>query len=255
MILLLPPSEGKRDAPSGGAVLDVNALPFPELAAARERLIRTLIKASSSAPKTALARLGLSANQVDELTRNQQLLTAPTAAASQIYSGVLFTALGLESMTKAQQQRANEHVAIASAAFGFVRPDSPIPAYRCSGGSTLPRLGRVSSYWRKQIPPDLFGDEPVLDLRSGTYVAFMPLSTASPDSGSVKVWQRGPSGAKTAVTHFSKHTKGEVAGCLLRQRKLPSTVRECADCLRDHGFHADLQVDGRIARLDVTIDV
>jgi cytoplasmic iron level regulating protein YaaA (DUF328/UPF0246 family) len=255
MLLLLPPSEGKTDPANSGPTLDISTLAFPELSRPRRSVLDALIRLSYGPRKRALSTLGISERQASQIVRNQGLLTAPCAHASDVYTGVLFAALDLPNLTAPRRRRADKHVAIASSLFGFVRPNSLIPAYRCSGGTTLPQVGRVSSYWRAQVPADTFaGQGPILDLRSGTYASFMPLPTDDSTNAMVKVWQDSAAGTRTAVTHFSKQTKGEVARCILNQGRMPRSVAEVVECLRDHGWNAQLtDLASGPPRLDVVL--
>ena len=72
MLVLLPPSEGKT-APASGPPLDLASLSHPELTAARERVLGKVVELSAGAPRRALAALGLSPGQADELPRNAAL--------------------------------------------------------------------------------------------------------------------------------------------------------------------------------------
>src|SRR3954471_15022387 len=110
MLVLLPPSEGKSDAPAGSAPVDLGALAFPELAPQREKLIAKLAGLATISEKRALAAMGLSANQSAELTRNSDLLNAPAAPAADIYSGVLYKYLDLHSLPIPARERAAERI-------------------------------------------------------------------------------------------------------------------------------------------------
>ena len=75
VLVLLPPSEGKT-APASGAPLDLGALSFAELTAARERLLKQVIRLSEGSPRRALDALGLSPRREPELAFNRALRTA-----------------------------------------------------------------------------------------------------------------------------------------------------------------------------------
>lgn len=236
MLLLLPPSEGKTPAVAGEP-LDLTNLSFTDgLLAARERMLATLIKTSSGQPTRALRTLKLSKNQAEELALNAQLSTAPTAPAAEIYSGVLFNALGLQTLSKAQLERAGTRILICSSLFGMVAPSDRIPAYRLSGDVTLPRLGKVSTFWRKHLAKAMATrkDELIVDFRSSTYVSFWPLP---PELGSravtVKIWQQGSNGQRVAVSHFNKESKGKIARILATATKAPTTAEQLVKALGD----------------------
>jgi hypothetical protein len=63
----------------------------------------------------------------------------------------------------------------------------------------------------------------------------------------VKVWQDGPGGQRTAVSHFNKATKGEVARVLATVPEDLRTPGGALDVVRACRWRAEL--DGR--RLDV----
>ncbi|GGS39259.1 YaaA family protein [Actinokineospora fastidiosa] len=214
MLVLLPPSETKADGGSG-APLDLAALSFPELNPVRDRLATAL---AGLDPAPAMAALGLSERQADEVERNARLRETPTMPAIERYTGVLYDALGYGSFTRAQRARAGRRLAVASALFGVVRADDPIPAYRLSGGTVLPGVGGLRGVWRADLEKTLSAaDELVIDLRSGPYAAL----AAIPHAITVKVVTA--SGA--AVSHFNKAHKGRLAAALACAPREPGTVR------------------------------
>lgn len=212
MLILLPPSEGKKPA-SSGEPFDTDALQFPELNPHRHQLLDALAKVSRA--DDALAVLGVGKSLVAEVTRNIELHTEPAAAAHSIYSGVLFEALGYDRLTEAQQQLADQSVLVISALWGAVGFADRIPAYRLSMSVKLPELGKLASWWKPKLEPVLdarAGDELVIDCRSSTYAAAWVPAPAR--SVSVSVFQmRG--GVRKVVSHFAKHTRGELAAHLI----------------------------------------
>ncbi|UVS81065.1 YaaA family protein [Actinokineospora sp. UTMC 2448] len=214
MLVLLPPSETKADGGSG-APLDLAALSFPELNPVRDRLASAL---AGLDPARAMAALGLSERQADEVERNARLRETPTMPAIERYTGVLYDALGYGSFTRAQRARAGRRLAVASALFGVVRADDPIPAYRLSGGTVLPGVGGLRGVWRADLEKTLSAaDELVIDLRSGPYAAL----AAIPHAITVKV----VTGSGAAVSHFNKAHKGRLAAALACAPREPGTVR------------------------------
>ncbi len=259
MIVLLPPSEGKTPSASGPP-LDLGTLSNTSLNPAREQVLDALIRLSDRSPRKARTVLGLSAKQQAEVTANAELATAPTAPSWQIYTGVLFSALNFEGFTAAQRKRASKRLLITSSLFGIVRPDDAIPSYRLPGDTTLPRLGRVDQFWRQHLGIALasaIGDGPLIDMRSGTYVKFWPVPAPLASRAlTVKIWQLGPNGNRTAVSHHNKATKGDLARLLAATPSPPKTASGIVDFLRDHDWDTQLGVDAKLGhdRLDVTID-
>src|SRR5438067_2284479 len=182
VLVLLPPSETK--APGGdGPSLDLDALSFPELTPVRRKLADALVDLAGDLPAS-LRALDLSARQEDEVARNAALWSAPTLPALERYTGVLYDALDFGGFTNAQRAKAERRLAVASALFGIARGTDRIPAYRLSGGSSLPAVGALRGVWRPVLEPVFAGrDGLVVDLRSGAYAALARI----PDAVTVRV--------------------------------------------------------------------
>ena len=163
MIVVLPPSETKRDSGDGPPV-DVEALSFTELNPVRIALVDELVALAADRPASRAA-LGISAKQDAEIDRNAALRTSPTMAAIDRYTGVLYDALDIASLSGAAGDRARARLAVGSALFGLLRADDPVPAYRLSAGSKLPgptlaarwsvtSTRRTRADWPASWPPD-----------------------------------------------------------------------------------------------------
>lgn len=244
MLILLPPSEAKTAALRGRS-LDLSALSGGALTPMREHLLHALVTVCRDDAAAAMAALDLGPTQFDLVVQNGHLPTAATAAASSVYTGVLYAALDYPSLKGAALRRANRRILIVSALFGLVRPTDRIPAYRLSGGSRLPDIGGLPGYWRDAVSGQVDGHNGlVVDMLSSPYSAFVKLP---PDAVTVKVWQWGPAGQRTAASHFNKATKGEVARVFATVEATPRTPAELLEIVRSAGFEAELE--GR--RLDV----
>lgn len=243
MLILLPPSEGKY-APVRGKPLDLCTLSSPELTGLREDLLEAVIELCRDDAPAAMQALSLGPTQFDLVVQNTCLRTAPTAAASAVYTGVLYAALDYPSLRGAELRRANRRIAVVSALFGLIRPGDRIPAYRLSGGSRIPSVGPLAGYWRESVSAIVHSSGFVVDMLSSPYSSFVDLP---PDAVTVKVWQAGAGGQRTAASHFNKATKGELARVLAASADQPSTARQVLEIVRGAGFDAEL--DGR--RLDV----
>jgi cytoplasmic iron level regulating protein YaaA (DUF328/UPF0246 family) len=254
VLILLPPSEGKTPA-RRGRPLDLADLGFPGLRPARERLIDALVELCASSPERAAAALGLGAGQADLVVRNAGLLTAPTARADHVYSGVLYDALGLSTLSTAARRRAATRVVVVSSLFGLVRPADRMPAYRLSGDTTLPGIGPVAAVWRAHLGTavrEALGGGLLLDLRSTTYAAFW---RPEPDLARRVVTLRvlhEVGGRRTVVSHFNKATKGRLVRDLLEDGAHPGSVAALARTLDRLGWHAEL---GTATRSGTPVDV
>ena len=230
MLVLLPPSETKRAGGDGGP-LDLGALSYPELTDVRASLVDALVGLAADVP-AARAALELSAKQDDEIARNAALRTTSTLPAIERYTGVLYDALAVGTLTRAQRRRADARLAVGSALFGLVRAADPIPAYRLSAGSALPGRPGLRAVWRPALEPvvkDL--DDLVVDLRSGAYAALAPV----PGAVTVRVETERPGGGRAVVSHFSKAHKGRIARILATTTAGPTDVVRLRALLRRAG--------------------
>jgi uncharacterized protein len=234
VLVLLPPSETK--APGGdGAPLDLDALSSPELTQVRTELAKTLVDLAADVPASRAA-LGLSPKQDDEIGRNAALFTSPTTPTLERYTGVLYDALDVRSLTRAQRARADRRLAVGSALFGLVRGTDAIPAYRLSAGSALPGQPTLRALWKPVLGPVLAAvDELVVDLRSGSYAALAPV----PGAVTVDVLSERPDGSRSVVSHFNKAHKGRVARLLATTTAEPGDVVRLRALLRRAGLHVE----------------
>lgn len=150
------------------------------------------------------------------------------------YTGVLYDALDVKSFTRAGLAKAQRRLAVTSSLFGVVSATDPIPAYRLSGGNSLPALGTIRAMWKPVLEPVLQNiDDLVVDLRSGTYSAFANLR---PDAVTVRVVTENATGERVTVSHFNKAYKGRLAHVLAVTRAEPSTVDQLAKVIRKAGL-------------------
>lgn len=233
MILVLPPSETKQSG-GDGPPLQPDALSFPELDSLRTELIDEVVALAADRPASRRA-LGLTARQDAEIERNAALRTAATMPAIRRYTGVLYDALDADGMRGAQAERARSRLAVASALFGLVRADDPIPAYRLSAGSKLPGRPGLAARWRPVLEPvfaGLVADQLVVDLRSGPYAALARI----PDAVKVVVVSETSDGRRTAVSHANKAHKGRLARALVVSRAEPTDAASAAKVARRAGM-------------------
>ncbi|TDB77814.1 peroxide stress protein YaaA [Micromonospora sp. KC723] len=261
MLILLPPSEGKADAGTGRR-LDLARLSLPELNPARDEVLAALVGLCATDGTAALAALGLSPGQRGELARNARLDRAATAPAAQVYTGVLYEALGLATLPAPALRAARRSVLVSSGLWGAVRLADRIPPYRCPIGAKLPGVGALSAYWRRVLAPAVesaAGDGPVLDLRSGAYAAtWTPRGALAGRTVTVRVLhEREADGrvTRTVVSHFNKATKGRLVRDLLVAGARPRGAAGLVAALRDLGYQVEEQpvAAGRPRQVDVVV--
>ncbi len=246
MLILLPPSEGKAVGRRGRA-LDLERLSFPELSATRAAVVDALATASRRAD--ALAVLGVPKGAKSQVDGNIDLWSAPTLAASALYTGVLYDALDLSSLDEAARRRAGRRLVVVSALFGALRPSDRVPSYRLSMDVDLPGVGKLASVWRgalEEALPSAAGRGLVVDLRSSTYVAaWRPSGALAERTVAIHV-VREENGVRSVVSHMAKHTRGLVARHLLATGIDPKTPESLADFLSGE-YHVELD-DARAGR-------
>ncbi|WP_229053390.1 YaaA family protein [Aeromicrobium sp. Leaf350] len=251
MLVLLPPSEGKTP-PEEGPALDLETLSFPRLNPVRDQLARALVKLASGKAARAAEVLGLGPTQSDAIEADARLWELPCAPAADVYTGVLFGELDLATLDPTARARASATVAVASALFGVLRIDDPIPAYRLSGNVSLPRLGPVASRWRHKLPAELTAATDgglLVDLRSGTYVGLGKPEPAIADrTVTVRVLHEAD-GVRKVVSHFNKATKGQLVRALLQSGVEPTGVDELVEVWSDLGW--TVERSERVTQLDV----
>ena len=242
MLILLPPSEGKA-APRRGKPLDLAALSSPGLTATRTTLIEALVALCRDDADKAAEVLGLGPAQRDLVQRNADLASAPTARADAIYTGVLYDALDVATLSPAARRRATSRLAVTSSLFGIVRPGDRIPAYRLSGDAVLPGVGSVAGAWREVLGEaitDGMRHGLLVDLRSSTYAAFWrPTKDVGRRVATVRVLHES-GGRRTVVSHFNKATKGRIVRALLEDGADPRTPKALADTLTRLGWTVEL---------------
>lgn len=178
MLVLLPPSRGKA-TPERGRRVALSTLVYPRLREHRVRLIDAL---------------------------DPDLARAPALPAAELYTGVLFEALGLADLPW-------DGVLIASALWGVIRPGDRIPAYRLDMSAKLPGIGGLAAYWREPLAAALPDRGLVLDLRSGAYSAAWRPRRAT--HLVVRGFSEAPDGSRRVITHMAKRVRGQVARLVL----------------------------------------
>ena len=174
VLVLLPPSQGKA-APDRGRRAGLSTLVYPRLRESRERLIDAV---------------------------DPGLRAAPAIPAAELYTGVLFAALGLADLPW-------DGVLIASALWGVVRPGDRIPAYRLDMSAKPSGVGGLAAYWREPLRRALPDRGLVLDMRSGSYAAAWRPRRAR--HLAVRGFTEAPDGSRSVITHMAKRVRGEVA--------------------------------------------
>ncbi|MEV5876707.1 peroxide stress protein YaaA [Streptomyces sp. NPDC052101] len=257
MLVLLPPSEGKAN-PGEGAPLALRSLSLPGLADAREAVLAELVDLCSGDEEKAREVLGLSERLRGEVAKNAGLPTAGARPAGEIYTGVLYDALGLAGLDAAARRRAADSLLVFSGLWGAVRVTDRIPSYRCSMGVKLPGLGALAGHWRApmaEVLPEAAGDGLVLDLRSSAYAAaWKPKGEVAGRTATVRVLHAP---TRKVVSHFNKATKGRMVRSLLTAGAAPKDPAELVEVLRELGYVVEAEAPAKAGKpwsLDVLVE-
>ena len=257
MLVLLPPSEGKATA-GRGRPLALDGLSLPALNPARAAVLDELVQLCEGDADKASDILGLSPGLRGEIAKNAGLRTAPALPAGRLYTGVLYDALGLDTLEPAAARRARQSLLVFSGLWGVLRLTDRVPSYRCSMGVRLPGAGGLAAYWRPHLDaalPEAAGGGLVLDLRSSAYAAaWKPTGEVGRRTATVRVLQVSVVGGverRTVVSHFNKATKGRLLRALLTAGARPKSPSGLAEVLRDLGF--TVEEAGGSGRIDVLV--
>lgn len=222
MLILLPPSEGKT-APATGPRLELDGLLGASTLTPARRQVMTALKNLGDGPRAAQV-LGLGPRSAREAGTNLTVTTAPCAPAYALYTGVLYEAARLAELAADRPSRElmARSVVILSGLWGAVRATDRLADHRLSMAVRLPGVGRLAPYWRDLLHPLLQDhaarcDGLVVDCRSGAYSpAWQPRPASDLEVLRVRVQTLRADGSRRTVSHQAKHTRGLLAGALVR---------------------------------------
>lgn len=253
MRILLPPSAGKTTKESTNHLQLEKLWQEEHLTQTRRQLIDDVQNTALLADAAQIFKLG--PKNAHEISQNLEIYDAPALAAWQLYDGVLYEAakfaqifsygacaqdgqgqgqgnqpqgsgqgqVGQSQADQSQglQRQLEELTLVFSALFGPVRLTDLITPHRLSGSVKLPGQGSVASIWSKALKELLtqqLSGHVVVDLRSAEYGAMYRPTRGSDclllNIGVAKV--NPATGKRSVVSHWAKHTRGLLAGALLR---------------------------------------
>lgn len=245
MLILLPPSETKRDG-GAGSPLALDRLRFPSLTAVRTDVVSAVVELAAD-HESAVKALKLGPKQAGEVERNRTLRAAPTMRALERYTGVLYDALDAESLSDGEWAVAADAVAVQSALLGLVGAADPIPAYRLSFDSRLSLHRGAASLkkrWAAAGAAALAEQRGLLlDLRSEGYAALAPLPDRE-GAHYVRVLARDETGHVRALNHFNKQAKGLLARAIVEAGAGFETTVDLLAWAGAEGYELRLAGDG-----------
>lgn len=245
MRILLPPSAGKTTKESTNHLQLEKLWQAEHLTQTRRQLIDDVQNTALLADAAQIFKLG--PKNAHEISQNLEIYDAPALAAWQLYDGVLYEAAkfaqifsygacaqdgqgqgGQQQVDQCQadqpqglQRQLEELTLVFSALFGPVRLTDLITPHRLSGSVKLPGQGSVASIWSKALKELLtqqLSGHVVVDLRSAEYGAmYRPARGGECLTLNIAVAKVNPAtGKRSVVSHWAKHTRGLLAGALLR---------------------------------------
>lgn len=178
----------------------------------------------ASARPDACSLLGVPDSLGATVVANTRLWAAPTRPVAEIYTGVLYAALGLSRLDVSARRRARSRLVVISALWGAVRMHDKIPSYRLSMTARLPGIDGLAATWRPELDrvlPLAASAGLIIDCRSSSYAqAWRPMGIRAPRWVEVNVFTE-QAGRRVLVSHMAKHTRGLVARQLLGSAKDP----------------------------------
>lgn len=250
MRILLPPSAGKTTKESTNHLQLEKLWQAEHLTQTRRQLIDDVQNTALLADAAQIFKLG--PKNAHEISQNLEIYDAPALAAWQLYDGVLYEAAkfaqifssgepsqgsqgqvgnhrgdqrqgsqGQGNQPQGGQRQLEELTLVFSALFGPVRLTDLITPHRLSGSVKLPGQGSVASIWSKALKELLtqqLSGHVVVDLRSAEYGAmYRPTRGSDCLLLNIAVAKVNPAtGKRSVVSHWAKHTRGLLAGALLR---------------------------------------
>jgi hypothetical protein len=136
--------------------------------------------------------------------------------AIEVYTGVLYAALGWDRLNKSAQKLGQSSIAIISAKYGVVRPLDAISPYK-------EKINNKKMAAQVAQALDGAESELIIDCRSSTYQTVWQSPVAI--TVEIKVFTH-VAGVKKVITHMSKKTRGEVTHEILKASQIPMNPEE-----------------------------
>ncbi len=218
MRILLPPSEAKAVGGDGPTLREAGFGDGP-LAPVRQSVLTAVAAHCRDDPAAAAVALKLPPGRgADDLARNVAVLDAPTTAALDRFTGVVYLALDPVTLPPAARSVADDAIMIVSGGFGLLGATEPVPDHRIGMAVTVPGPGPLTPLWRGQlralVPTVFAGGHLVVDLRSSDYAAVLtPTGPLRRSAVVVRVLTERRVGRKwvrRVVSYSSKHVKGQL---------------------------------------------
>jgi cytoplasmic iron level regulating protein YaaA (DUF328/UPF0246 family) len=237
LAILLPPSEGK--APGGVEPgWDPSSGRFGERLADHRRAVAGALATARGGDERLLEARGETLERAR--AANRALIGAPCLPAAERFTGVVWEHLDLPGLRRSARTKALDAVVVVSALAGLVALDDPLPDHRVKLSASLPRLGKLATYWREDLSATLndhLDGRLVIDLLPKEHAAAW---TPDPDRYELRRVELRTRDGKPGG-HVAKAAKGRLARALIEARSPAATLSRWHD-----DVHV-LVVDGRAA--------
>ena len=185
-MILLPPSEGKAE---GGSAPKWKATSgdFGKAFGTYRSQIATALEELGGCDAKLLGVGGKHLARAQEI--NTSIIGAPTMAAHERYTGVVWDHLSPSTMSAKVHARATESIIVLSGLLGLVGFDDQIPDYKLKMGASFAPIGKLSTWWREPLSKALnarLAEHHVIDLLPNEHrAAWTPMPDAYASLSSV----------------------------------------------------------------------
>lgn len=161
--------------------------------------------------------------------------SAEAGAAIELYTGVLYAALGWDTLSASQKQLGQSSIVIISAKYGAIRPLTPIEPYKekIDNKQMAPQVAAVLD----SLTPTL-----IIDCRSSTYQTVW--QSPHEKTVEVKVFTT-VEGEKKVITHMSKKTRGEVTRHILQSETVITNPQQLQKLISEKFICTLIEADAK----------
>ncbi len=223
LVILLPPSEGKAEGGSAPKWKATSGDFGKALGTYRSRITAALDELDGGDAKL----LGVGGKHLARAQEiNTSIVGAPTMAAHERYTGVVWDHLSPSTMSVKVHARATESIIVLSGLLGLVGFDDQIPDYKLKIGASFAPIGKLSTWWREPLSKALnarLAGHHVIDLLPNEHrAAWTPTPDAYASLSSVTFVEK----SGKVAGHDAKAAKGLLARHLLESTGSPIDALE-----------------------------
>ena len=157
---------------------------------------------------------------------NTSIIGAPTMAAHERYTGVVWDHLSPTTMSAKVHARATESIIVLSGLLGLVGFDDQIPDYKLKMGASFAPIGKLSTWWREPLSKALnarLAGHHVIDLLPNEHrAAWTPTPDTYASLSSVTFVEK----SGKVAGHDAKAAKGLLARYVLESHDAPINALE-----------------------------